>query len=33
MPLIEAYWVPFVWVVFQGVAGCVAAFSVRSQED
>ena len=33
MPLIEAYWVPFVWVVFQGVAGCVAAFSGRSQED
>ena len=27
MPLIEAYWVPFVWVVLQGVAGCVAAFS------
>jgi hypothetical protein len=33
MPLIEAYWVPFVWVVFQGFAGCVAAFSRRPQED
>jgi hypothetical protein len=33
MPLIEAYWVPFAWVVFQGFAGCFAAFSRRSQED
>jgi hypothetical protein len=34
MPLIEAYWVPFVWVVFQGFAGYSAVFSRRrSQED
>jgi hypothetical protein len=33
MPLIETYWVPFVWVVFQGIAGCIAAFSRRSQEN
>jgi hypothetical protein len=29
MPLIETYWVPFVWVVFQGLAGCVAVFGRR----
>jgi hypothetical protein len=29
MPLIEAYWVPFVWVVIQGVFGCVALFARR----
>ncbi len=27
MPLIEAYWVPFVWVVIQGAFGCTAMFS------
>src|SRR3954447_5242355 len=27
MPLIEAYWVPFVWVVIQGAFGCMALFS------
>lgn len=27
MPLIETYWVPFVWVVMQGVSGCFAVFS------
>ena len=26
MPLIEAYWVPFVWVAMQGAFACVAAF-------
>jgi hypothetical protein len=29
MPLIEAYWVPFVWVVMQGMYGCVATFRRR----
>jgi hypothetical protein len=33
MPLIEAYWVPFVWVVIQGLFGCIASFSARRQED
>src|SRR5512142_2075672 len=23
MPLIEAYWIPFVWVVIQGIFACV----------
>jgi len=27
MPLFEAYWVPFVWVVMQGAFGCMAVFS------
>jgi len=27
MPLIETYWVPFVWVVFQGMYGCIDVFS------
>jgi hypothetical protein len=31
MPLIEAYWVPFVWVVMQGMFGCIATFSKRSE--
>lgn len=26
MPLVEAYWIPFVWVVMQGAFGCIAAF-------
>ncbi len=29
MPLIEAYWVPFVWVVIQGGFGCVALIARR----
>jgi hypothetical protein len=29
MPLIEAYWVPFVWVIIQGIYGCVDFFSAR----
>jgi purine-cytosine permease-like protein len=33
MPLIETYWVPFVWVVFQGLFGCVEFFSRRRRED
>ena len=27
MPLVEAYWVPFVWVVIQGMFGCIEYFS------
>lgn len=33
MPLIEAYWIPFVWVVIQGAFGCVVAFNHKSRED
>lgn len=29
MPLIEAYWVPFVWVVMQGVFACFEFISAR----
>lgn len=29
MPLIETYWVPFVWVVMQGVSGCAVAMLTR----
>jgi hypothetical protein len=29
MPLIETYWVPFVWVIFQGMYGCVGVFFRR----
>lgn len=29
MPLIETYWVAFVWVVMQGVSGCAAMLSRR----
>jgi len=32
MPLVEAYWIPFVWVVIQGVQACVGAFFRRRQE-
>ena len=27
MPLVEAYWVPFVWVVMQGASGCMSMFA------
>ena len=33
MPLIEAYWIPLVWVVIQGFQGCFGAFSRSTQED
>ena len=33
MPLIEAYWVPFVWVMMQGVFGCVSAFVGRGTTE
>lgn len=32
MPLVEAYWIPFVWVVIQGASGCFSAFA-HSRED
>jgi len=32
MPLVEAYWVPFVWVVIQGMFGCAGAFARGSKE-
>jgi hypothetical protein len=32
MPLIETYWVPFVWVVMQGIFGCIAVLS-RSRAE
>ena len=32
MPLVEAYWIPFVWVVIQGMFGCVEYFSRKNGE-
>jgi undecaprenyl pyrophosphate phosphatase UppP len=32
MPLVEAYWVPFAWVVMQGMFGCIDAFGRRKGE-
>ena len=32
MPLIETYWVPFVWVVMQGIFGCIEVLSGRRQD-
>ena len=26
MPLVEAYWVPFIWVVIQGFNACISTF-------
>jgi undecaprenyl pyrophosphate phosphatase UppP len=31
MPLVEAYWVPFVWVIMQGMFGCIEIFARRSR--
>src|SRR5438132_10004849 len=33
MPLVEAYWIPVVWLVMQGVSGCIAVFAQRRQAD
>jgi hypothetical protein len=32
MPLVEAYWVPFVWVIMQGMFGCLDFFSRRGRD-
>jgi hypothetical protein len=32
MPLVEAYWIPFVWVVIQGAQACVGTAFGRRQE-
>ncbi len=32
MPLMEAYWIPFVWVLMQGAFGCIGALARRSEE-
>lgn len=32
MPLVEAYWIPFVWVFMQGIFGCIGTFSRKSEE-
>ena len=32
MPLFETYWVPFVWVVIQGMYGCINSFSRQRQD-
>jgi undecaprenyl pyrophosphate phosphatase UppP len=29
MPLVEAYWIPFVWVVIQGFNGCIEVAASR----
>jgi hypothetical protein len=33
MPLVEAYWVPFVWIAMQGAFGCFATFARRGTGD
>jgi hypothetical protein len=33
MPLVEAYWIPLVWVVIQGFQGCFGAFFRSSQDS
>ena len=32
MPLMEAYWIPIVWVVIQGMSGCIAVFGRSDRE-
>ena len=32
MPLVEAYWIPCVWVVMQGMFACIAGFSRRDEQ-
>jgi len=32
MPLVEAYWVPFVWVIIQGMFACVEYFTRKNEE-
>ena len=32
MPLMEAYWIPFVWVLVQGAFGCMGALARRGEE-
>ena len=32
MPLVETYWVPFVWVVIQGMFAIVSGFSGRGRD-
>ena len=32
MPLVEAYWVPFVWVVIQGFQACFGSSSTRGRD-
>jgi hypothetical protein len=32
MPLIETYWVPLVWVLLQGVFGCIATIAERRRK-
>jgi hypothetical protein len=31
MPLIEAYWIPFLWVMLQGLFGCVEVIAARKR--
>ena len=33
MPLVETYWVPFVWVVMQGMFGCIEFFSRKGEQQ
>jgi hypothetical protein len=32
MPLVEAYWIPLVWVVLQGAFACISVFARRGRE-
>lgn len=33
MPLVETYWIPCLWVLMQGMFGCIAGFSRRDQQQ
>ena len=32
MPLVEAYWIPCIWVLMQGMFVCISAYARRDQE-
>lgn len=32
MPLVEAYWIPCIWVLMQGMFACIAGFSRRDEQ-
>ncbi|RST29666.1 hypothetical protein HMF7854_01610 [Sphingomonas ginkgonis] len=33
MPLVEAYWVPILWVAMQGLFGCIELFAARRRNE
>lgn len=32
MPLVETYWIPFVWVIVQGMFACISTLGRKSEE-